>query len=195
MKKVSFTRNCAFTVMERSAATWQSMPAPAVASNCVVVVDRHVFVFIFGPTHTPPPLSRPAGRKRGASYGRVFEVSQYTRHCALGFWGRIPIRGTTFELANKGSPIWALTPIAPTCFSNGYISALNTWPNVVLAPFPARRGGRGRGVRVGPKMKRMQTQQALQTLRRKVSASSGAQPDTSAQPDIPLSSARYRGGP
>ena len=33
MKKVSFTRNCAFTVIARSAATWQSMPAPAMASN------------------------------------------------------------------------------------------------------------------------------------------------------------------
>ena len=31
--------------------------------------------------------------------------------CAKGFWGRIPIRGTGFELANKASPIWALTPI------------------------------------------------------------------------------------
>ncbi len=26
------------------------------------------------PTHAPPPLSRPAGRKRGASFGRVFKV-------------------------------------------------------------------------------------------------------------------------
>jgi len=30
---------------------------------------------------------------------------------AEGFWGRIPIRGTAFKLANKASPIWALTPI------------------------------------------------------------------------------------
>ena len=33
MKKVSFTRKCALAVIARSAATWQSMPAPAVALN------------------------------------------------------------------------------------------------------------------------------------------------------------------
>ncbi len=50
----------------------------ALASNCVVVVERALFVFIFGPTLSPPPLSRPAGRERGANsqFGRVFKALQ-----------------------------------------------------------------------------------------------------------------------
>jgi len=77
MKQTSFTCNCAHVVIARSAATWQSMLALTVASNCVAGVDGHVFVFIFGPTLSPPPLSRPAGRKRGASFGHVNKQGKY----------------------------------------------------------------------------------------------------------------------
>ena len=36
-------------------------------------LDQIGILSVLSPTHTPPPLSRPAGRKRGASCGRVFE--------------------------------------------------------------------------------------------------------------------------
>ena len=39
--------------------------------------------FAIFPPLTPPALSRPAGRKRGASCGRVFERKKYTCHGAL----------------------------------------------------------------------------------------------------------------
>jgi hypothetical protein len=57
---------------------YNSHAASAVASNCVVVVDRFVFVFILAPL-VPPALSRPAGWKREltAIFGRVFEVRKY----------------------------------------------------------------------------------------------------------------------
>jgi len=38
----------------------------AVASNCVVAVDRNVFVFFFGPTHPPRPLP-PRRAEEGAN--------------------------------------------------------------------------------------------------------------------------------
>jgi len=38
---------------------------------------------VLTPTHTPPPLSRPAGRKRGASCGRVFKGGNSARDSAL----------------------------------------------------------------------------------------------------------------
>jgi len=38
---------------------------------------------VLAPTHTPPPLSRPAGRKRGASCGRVFKGGKSELDCAL----------------------------------------------------------------------------------------------------------------
>src|SRR5450830_2195732 len=81
-----------------------------VASNCVAGVERNVFVFIFGPTLSPPPhwllgsdtnfaaaqsavpcgpaqgwanLGSDPKNQRGASFGRVYEQKKYTRHGAL----------------------------------------------------------------------------------------------------------------
>ncbi len=45
--------------------------------------DQVGILNILSPTHTPPPLSRPAGRKRGASCGRVFEGGKSELDCAL----------------------------------------------------------------------------------------------------------------
>ena len=45
--------------------------------------DQVGFLNFLSPTHTPPPLSRPAGRKRGASCGRVFEGGKSELDCAL----------------------------------------------------------------------------------------------------------------
>ena len=103
----------------------------AVASNWVVVVDALLSVFILAPL-TPPALSRPAGRKRGptAIFGRVSEVSQYTRHGAL----------------NHTNQIFPFS----TCLSSGYFFALNTRPNEAPPFRPAGREGGG-GDRVGPK--------------------------------------------
>ncbi len=38
--------------------------------NCLDLIGA---LNVLSPTHAPPPLSRPAGRKRGASCGRVFK--------------------------------------------------------------------------------------------------------------------------
>ena len=56
-----------------------TLTASAVSSKCVAAVERYVSVFISGPTLSAPPLSRPAGRKRGASFGHVYELRKYTR--------------------------------------------------------------------------------------------------------------------
>ncbi len=46
---------------------------------------------LFSPTHTPPPLSRPAGRKRGASFGCWSRPTRSRRDrrdgCRLARWG------------------------------------------------------------------------------------------------------------
>src|ERR1035437_4831625 len=88
----------------------------------------------------------------------------------FGYWGQTPISLRRIAPHPAGEPkarrIWALTPKT-----------------------------KGRGVRVGPKMKRIQTQQSLQTLQRKVSASSGAQPDTSHNPTFPSDQRDTGAGP
>ena len=48
--------------------------------------------------------------------------------CLLRKWGQIPIRGSAFALANKDSPIWALTPFPLT--------------PIPLPPFPLKTVGR-----------------------------------------------------
>src|SRR5450830_1787010 len=45
--------------------------------------DQVGFLNFLSPTHTPPPLSRPAGRKRGASCGRVFKGGKFVLDCTL----------------------------------------------------------------------------------------------------------------
>jgi hypothetical protein len=99
--------------MMLASAHYDWLPARRGYSFClpdgVVVIDE----FLFFPTRSPPPLSRPAGRKKGASFGRVCEVSQYTCHCAL-------------------RPIDQIISF-PTCFSSGYFFALNTRPNMAVS--------------------------------------------------------------
>src|SRR5665647_3964463 len=55
--------------------------APAVAaSNCVVVVDGFLFVFIFGPTHTPRSLPpRRAEERANTTFGPVNKQRKYPR--------------------------------------------------------------------------------------------------------------------
>jgi hypothetical protein len=48
----------------------------------------------FSPTHSPPPLSRPAGRKRGASFGRVFEGGTFN----FGVFDRCKFNDWVFTL-------------------------------------------------------------------------------------------------
>ena len=59
--------------------------ASAVASNCVVLIDRLLFVFILAPL-SPPALSRPAGRKREptALFGRMFKARKYPLDMHVG---------------------------------------------------------------------------------------------------------------
>ena len=46
-------------------------------------LDKVRFLNFFPPTHPPPPPSRPAGRKGGASCGRVFKGGKSELDCAL----------------------------------------------------------------------------------------------------------------
>ncbi len=56
----------------------------AVASNCVAVAERNVFVFIFGPTLSPRPFPpRRAGKGANTIFGRVYKQRKYTRHSTL----------------------------------------------------------------------------------------------------------------
>ena len=65
------------------------------------------------PTHTPPPLSRPAGRKRGAfnsPFGRVFEVNKFLTsanlHAVPAASGRmeVPTHSPTNRLRLQTAP-------------------------------------------------------------------------------------------
>jgi hypothetical protein len=60
--------------------SWGAMTVKEIFFGCL---DWDGILNVLTPTHTPPPLSRPAGRNRGASCGRVFEGGKFVLDCTL----------------------------------------------------------------------------------------------------------------
>jgi hypothetical protein len=139
-------------------------------SACFTGSDRSTIFFDFFPTHTPPPLSRPAGRKRGASFGRVWKLRSASR--GVSWMGAVVSSMVSFTAAivarqNSVERNWGLTPIRPwlpdqvrhdtsnaaspftrisTRIPSGYFLALNTRPNMAVgSPLPPGGAGEGRG--------------------------------------------------
>ncbi len=105
-----------------------------VALNCDVVVDRNVFIFFFGPTHTPRPLPpRRAEEGANTTFGRVHKQRKYTRQGTLKkeIFNLFVLThsGVCTDSLHRHSQIWLMAPLS-------------------------RPAGRERvGERVGPKMK------------------------------------------
>ena len=111
----------------------------------------------FSPTHTPPPLSRPAGRKRGASFGRVFKGGKSELDGALpSKWQqcRPEVRrsiSAQHPLALKGlqpieNPLSQFDGNAPKLT---FFSPSKTRPNVAVSSLSAPKGVQKVGVRGG----------------------------------------------
>ena len=110
---------------------WQSRPAQTALSNSVVVIDLYLSVSIFGPTLSPPPLSRPAGRKRGASFGHVFEALQCF---ALASWAHVANRTLWMSvIARSSNLVLSVSNFVLTCLSSLYFLCLYTRPNMVVS--------------------------------------------------------------
>ncbi len=108
--------------------------------------------FRFPHSH-PPPLSRPAGRKRGAfnsPFGRVFKMDEFYATANMGKlgWGVSGrCRGPT---RLRSGPVAAMpphpTPLCPNARLSVYVSCLNTRPNGLFRLlFLARRGEKEAG--------------------------------------------------
>jgi hypothetical protein len=118
------------------------------------------FVFSSHPPHSPPPLSRPAGRKRGANSHIWPRLPTKEVHAPIG----VGARGRQFLVPN-----WPLAPVniaqaATKVVATLHPSHLAQPPHPrractsfvyrdsqmgLLAPSFARRGERGRGARGG----------------------------------------------
>src|SRR5450830_1046665 len=90
----------------------------------------------FSPTHTPPPLSRPAGRKRGASCGRVLKGGEKELVCTLAPKWLQPL----------SKPIGRFKANVP---SRVYFPPFKTRPNVAVSSLSAPAGVERVGVRGG----------------------------------------------
>lgn len=96
----------------------------------------------FSPTHTPPPLSRPAGRKRGASCGRVCKQGTCKFDCLY--------RRCTAARRHIG------VPLTNGCAQQRAVARvrvdLHTRPDAapLSAPLGVARGGGDRGGKENP---------------------------------------------
>ena len=117
-------RNIALGSDPNNPGSFSPRAPAAVASNCAVVVDSFVFVFIFGPTHTPRPFPpRRAEEGANTTFGRVYKRRKYTCHGALRPTNQIFL--------------------FPTCLSNVYFFSLNARPNRAVGSL-SRPAGRER---------------------------------------------------
>ncbi len=111
----------------------------------------------FSPTYAPPPLSRPAGRKRGASFGRVFKGGKSELDCALT--SKRPQRSheALKSISAQGQQaVKCLEPIeSPRTRFDGNVPLrafsppLKTRPNVAVSSLSAPAGVERVGVRGG----------------------------------------------
>ena len=95
-------------------------------------LDWFCILIGLAPTHPPPPLSRPAGRKRGASCGRVLKGGKYALDRALASKCLQPIKKLSGRL--EANVPWRV-----------YFPPSKTGPNVAVSP-PFRPGGGGEGL-------------------------------------------------
>ena len=134
---------------------------PDIYGNCLSfrffgVLDWVGILNVLSPTHSPPPLSRPAGRKRGASCGRVFKGGRFELVCALHSkrLQRTPEVNRSFSAQHP----WALTcrqliENPRTSFDGNaplraFFPPSKTRPHgAVCSPFRTKGGGEGLGER------------------------------------------------
>ncbi len=128
-------------------------------------IDEIGIFNFFSPTHSPPPLSRPAGRKRGASCGRVFKGGKSELDCALpSKW--LPCRPEAHksisaqqhrafkglndlqQIENPRNQFDGSVPLRT------FFPALKTRPNVAVRSLSAPAGVERVGVRGGIQRKR-----------------------------------------
>jgi len=93
-------------------------------------------LIVLAPTHTPPPLSRPAGRKRGASCGRVLNGGKFE---------------PDFTLASKWQQLISklISGLEASAPWRGYFPPSKTRPNVAVSSLSAPAGVERVGVRGG----------------------------------------------
>ena len=97
------------------------------------------------PHSLPQPLSRPAGRKRGASFGRVFKADEFLADVNLS---AVPTQLDECKLPTHN--LTTQTPNCPNAQSSGYVPTLNTRPNMAVgSPFSPGGARKGLGDRVG----------------------------------------------
>ena len=125
------------------------------------VLDWVGILNVLSPTHSPPPLSRPAGRKRGASCGRVSKGGKSELYCALpSKWlpCRLEAHKSIFAQEQKALKGWNdLQRIENPCAQfdgnaplRAFFPPFKTRPHgAVSPPFRTKGGGEGLGERGG----------------------------------------------
>jgi len=120
---------------------------------------------VLAPTHTPPPLSRPAGRKRGASCGRVFKGGKSERDCALpSKWPQHKPEAHSEISAQQQKPVKGqnglqplekpLNPFDGNAPLRAFFPPLKTRPHVAVSSLSAPAGVERVGVRGGIQRKK-----------------------------------------
>ena len=134
-------------------------------------IDEIGIFNFFSPTHSPPPLSRPAGRKRGASCGRVFEggksefdfalPSKWLQrkpeaHRSISAQHQRTLNGLKRLKRLNGLQQFEnpLNPFDGSAPMRAFFPPLKTRPNVAVSPLSAPAGVERVGVRGGIQRKK-----------------------------------------